>query len=207
MANFIIIDDHPLARLALRHMMEKEGHSIVAEAGEGEGVDQLINQHRVDALIVDIDLPGMNGIELIASLRQIGVKIPAIVMSGKNADYYSVESMKAGANGFISKKNNLEDLLQAVNAVFSGYGYFPLRMHQAYETTGPEDEHQKIKTLSKREFEVLKYLSEGKEIINIAHRMKISNKTVSTYKTRLMDKLGLKNQRDILEFTRRNQIS
>lgn len=207
MANFIIIDDHPLARLAMRHMLEKEGHSVVAESGEGEGVDQLLSQNRVDALIVDIDLPGVNGIEMISLLRKSGVKLPAIVMSGKNADYYSVESMKAGANGFISKKNNLEDLLQAINAVFSGYGYFPLRMHQAYETSGPENDNERIQTLSKREFEVLKYLSEGKEIINIANRMKISNKTVSTYKTRLMEKLGLKNQRDILDFTRRNHIS
>jgi two-component system response regulator EvgA len=91
--------------------------------------------------------------------------------------------------------------------VFSGYGYFPLRMHKAYETSGPENDNDKIQSLSKREFEVLKYLSEGKEIINIANRMKISNKTVSTYKTRLMEKLGLKNQRDILDFTRRNHIS
>ncbi|WP_370443452.1 response regulator [Klebsiella michiganensis] len=207
MAAFIIVDDHPVARLAIRMLLEKEGHHVVAETDDGSEVVDLVRDHNADALVMDIDLPGINGIQAITLLRAAGVKIPVIVMSGKNPDYYTQLSMKAGANGFISKQNNLSDLSYAVGAVFSGYGYFPLRMHESYEKTSSASESEQLRRLSRREFEVLKYLGEGVEIINIATRMQISNKTVSTYKARLMDKLGLKNQRDLLDFTRRNNIS
>lgn len=207
MAAFIVVDDHPLARLAIRMLLEKEGHLVVAETDNGSEVVALVRNHRAEALVMDIDLPGINGIEAITLLRSAGVKIPVIVMSGKNPDYYTQLSMKAGANGFISKQNNLSDLSNAVSAVFSGYGYFPLRMHEPYEQTLTASDSEQLRLLSKREFEVLKLLAEGIEIISIASRMQISNKTVSTYKARLMDKLGLKNQRELLDFTRRNNIS
>lgn len=206
MANFIIVDDHPLARLAIRIMLENAGHHIVAESEMAEGVERLILQHDVSALIIDIGLPGMTGIELIAALRNAGVQLPVIVMSGKDPGYYSAESIKAGANGFISKKNHMNDLLQAVHAVFSGYGYFPLRMQESSGISRLKSDAERIRLLSRREREVLKLLSQGKEIIYIAHQLQISNKTVSTYKARLMEKLGLKNQRDLLEFSRRNRI-
>ncbi|WP_271460962.1 response regulator [Pantoea leporis] len=207
MTAFIIIDDHPLARLAMRMLLEKEDHSVVAEADTADDVVGLVRKNGAGALIMDIDLPGINGIEAISLLRAEGINIPVIVMSGKNPDYYSQLSMKAGASGFISKQNNLNDLTQAVNAVFSGYGYFPLRMHNTGEQPDVRPDAERLKTLSRREFEVLKYLGEGKEIFNIAARMQVSNKTVSTYKARLMEKLGLKNLRDLLDFTRRNNIS
>lgn len=206
MANFIIVDDHPLARLAMRIMLENAGHHIVAESEMAENVEKLILQHDVSALIIDIGLPGMTGIELIATLRNAGVQLPVIVMSGKDPGYYSAESIKAGANGFISKKNHMNDLLQAVHAVFSGYGYFPLRMQESAGISRIKSDAERVRLLSRREREVLKLLSQGKEIIYIAHQLQISNKTVSTYKARLMEKLGLKNQRDLLEFSRRNHI-
>ncbi|MBY4888830.1 response regulator [Pantoea sp. DY-15] len=207
MATFIIIDDHPLARIAMRMLLEKDNHSVVAEADRGDDVVGLVRKHNASALIMDIELPGINGIEAISTLRTAGIHIPVIVLSGKNPDYYSQLSMKAGASGFISKQNNLNDLTQAVNAVFSGYGYFPLRVHESSEPHEHSVDAERLQTLSRREFEVLQSLSEGKEIHTIAARMQISNKTVSTYKARLMEKLGLKNLHDLLNFTRRNNIS
>lgn len=207
MAAFIVIDDHPLARLAIRMLLEKEGHTVVAESDSADRIVELVRQHGAEALIMDIDLPGISGTEAIALLREADIRVPVIVMSGKNPAYYTRLSMKAGANGFISKQNSLGDLSQAVGAVFSGYGYFPLRMHETWEESVAEPDADRLRRLSKREFEVLRYLGEGREIISIAARMEISNKTVSTYKARLMEKLGLKNQRDLLDFTRRNNIS
>jgi len=207
MFKFIILDDHPLARLAIRSMLEKEGHCVLAETGEGLSLFQLVKDCNPDGLIVDIDLPDINGIDVIMKLRSTGFRLPVLVMSGKNADYYAAESIKAGANGFVSKQNHLDDLSNAIKAIFSGYSYFPFRVNLTNLDPRNNEDGKKIQLLSKREFEVLKFLAEGKEIVAIACRMKISNKTVSTYKARLMDKLGLKNQRDLLEFTRRNQIS
>jgi len=207
MAKFIVVDDHPLARLAIRLLLEKEGHTVVAETDEGENIAGLVRKHAAEAIVMDIDLPGINGIEAILALRAGRIGIPVIVMSGKNADYYTEQSMKAGANGFISKQNNLTDLSSAVTAVFSGYGYFPLRMNQSYASASPNPDSERLRMLSRREFEVLRNLSSGMEIHDIASRMQVSNKTVSTYKARLMAKLTLKNQWELLEFARRNDIN
>jgi len=207
MSGFIIVDDHPLARLAIRMILESAGHEVVAEAQSAEGLVELIRLHKAELVIMDIDLPGMDGIEAINHLREIGIIIPVIVMSGKNADYYTMQSMQAGASGFVSKKNNLEDLLVAVSAALSGYGYFPLRIQRNAGANIRTNDAGLLQKLSKREFEVLKYLGQGAEIINIAAKMKISNKTVSTYKSRIMDKLSLKNQKDLFDFTKRNNIN
>lgn len=207
MRRFLIVDDHPIARMAIRLLLEKNGHQVVAETGDGAEVLPLVHQHAPDILVIDIDIPTINGIDVIDMLRKSRYMLPIIVMSGKNADYYALRSAKSGANGFISKKNNLDDLINAVNTVCSGYGYFPLRMHDTQLVEMPVDDSARIQTLSAREFQVLQYLAEGMEVITIATRMKISNKTVSTYKSRLMDKLGLKTRKDLLDFTRRNQVS
>ena len=207
MAEFIIIDDHPLARLAIRMLLEKEGHTVVAESDSADRIVDMVRQHNAEALIMDIDLPDISGTEAIAQLRAWNILVPVIVMSGKDPKYYTQLSMRVGANGFISKQNSLADLSQAVNAVFSGYGYFPLRIHKLWKESVTESDSDRLGRLSKREFEVLRYLGEEQEIISIAACMEISNKTVSTYKARLMKKLGLKNQRDLLDFTRRNNIS
>ena len=207
MANFVIVDDHPIVRVAIRLVLENAGHRVSAEAGDGDNIISLVKEQSADAAIIDIDLPGIGGIEAVRNLRTAGSLIPVIVMSGKNAEFYAYESKKAGANGFISKKNNLNDLAHAVDAVLSGYGYFPLRLSHQAEGDQLVQDSDKLLLLSHREYEVLRYLGEGTEIVKIANRMKLSNKTVSTYKARLMEKLSLKNQKDLLDFTRRNQIN
>jgi len=95
----------------------------------------------------------------------------------------------------------------AIEAVRNGYGYFPLKSHSTALLEETTSDAERIKTLSAREFQVLQYLAQGMEVITIATRMKISNKTISTYKSRLMDKLGLKTRTELLDFVRRNQIS
>ncbi|MFZ4214125.1 response regulator, partial [Pantoea endophytica] len=196
MPRFIIVDDHPIARIAIKLLLEKHGHSVIAECGDGEEAVTLVSQLKPDMLIVDIDIPTLNGIEVIKAIRRSGRTLPIIVMSGKNIDYYASQSAKAGANGFISKANNLDDLVNAVNTVRNGYGYFPLNASNTLFENQPIDDSVRLKSLSAREFEVLQYLGQGMEVITIATRMKISNKTVSTFKSRLMPKLELKNRKE-----------
>ncbi|OIX90535.1 response regulator [Pantoea sp. Ae16] len=206
MAAFIVVDDHPLARIALRLLLEQAGHTVVAETDRGEDATHLVRRFAAEALVMDIDLPGIDGIQAIASLRAEDIHIPVIVVSGKNTEHYAAQSLKAGANGFVSKQNHLSDFAGAVSAVFSGYGYFPLHTHQACLSQGPAPDTARLNTLSRREFEVLRYFSKGLDISGIASCMQVSNKTVSTYKTRLMHKLNLENHRDLLDFARRHAL-
>ncbi|MFZ4832469.1 response regulator [Rouxiella sp. Mn2063] len=207
MSRFLIVDDHPLARTAIRFLLEKNGHEVVGETADGNEVLPLMAQLKPDVLIIDIDINNIDGLEVINTLRDQRNFTPAIVMSGKNADYYAQRSARVGANGFISKKNNLSDLNIAIEAVKNGYGYFPLRNNSTELLQDSAGDADRIKSLSAREFQVLQYLAQGMEVITIATRMKISNKTISTYKSRLMDKLGLKTRTELLDFVRRNQIS
>lgn len=158
-------------------------------------------------MVIDIDINGMDGLELIQSLRMKGNLTPAIVMSGKNAEYYAARSARCGASGFLSKKNNLSDLLLAIEAVSKGYGYFPLGSNWGRDASENNSDADKLRSLSAREFQVLEYLARGMEVKAISECMQISDRTISTYKSRLMDKLSLKTRTDIYEFVRRNHIS
>lgn len=204
MRRFIVIDDHPLVRMAIRLFLEKNGFEVVAETGDGGEVLPLVHLHQPDVLVIDINIPTLNGIEVINLLRKSKFMLPIIVMSSKNPEHYVLKSALSGANGFISKTNHLEDLIYAVNAVCSGYGYFPQQMYATQLMGAPADDCARIKSLSAREFEVLQYLAEGMEVIAIATRIKISHKTVSTHKYRMMEKLGLTSRKELLDFIHRN---
>ena len=114
--------------------------------------------------------------------------------------------MSIGADGFVSKKNNLEELSDAVKAVMRGYGYFPLKRKNGGNIAHPEQETESLKALSSRELQVLRYLAQGMKVIDISQRMHISNKTVSTYKTRVMTKLELDSNLALIDFARRNHL-
>jgi len=205
MSSVIIIDDHPIVRMAIRVLLENEGHIVVADTGDGKLAIELIEKHYPDVLIVDIDLENIDGLTIIEQLRAQSYPGIIIVLSGKNADFYSPRSARAGANGFISKKKHLSELIQAIQLSKRGYGYFPLRKGHGDEFDSLSDS-QKVESLSAQEFQTFQYLIRGLENIKIGKRMNISNKTVSTYKTRLMEKLGCRNQLELFDFARRNHF-
>lgn len=206
MANVIIVDDHPIARMAIRFLIEKEGHTIVAESGDGNEALALVDSLHPDILVIDIDIVSLNGIEVVRTLRANSFPGIIIVISGKNPEFYSPRSAQSGADGFISKKNNLPEIITAIRAAQSGYGYFPLKRFEAPQSQQAIDDQERLGMLSPQEFQVFQHMIKGLENIKIATKMKISNKTVSTYKSRLMEKLGCKSQLDIFEFARRNNL-
>ncbi|MBD8453646.1 acid-sensing system DNA-binding response regulator EvgA [Serratia rubidaea] len=205
MASVIIVDDHPLARMAIKFVIENEGHTLLAETGDGTETLTLVDKYYPDILILDIDINGMNGIEVIKKLRAASYPGIIIIVSAKNPEFYAQRGIEAGANGFISKKNDLNNIVAAINAAMSGYGYFPMNKNVSALNAYQEDK-DKLLTLSQQEFQVFRYLIRGMENVRIAGKMNISNKTVSTYKTRLMEKIGCKTQLELFEFARRNNL-
>ncbi|PKH26677.1 DNA-binding response regulator [Enterobacterales bacterium CwR94] len=206
MADILIIDDHPVARLAVRMLLEKDGHNIVAEAGEGYQALRLANEHRPELIIVDLDIPGISGIELIEKLRAAEFQCGILVLTARDDDHYLSRCMSIGADGFVGKRNNLEELGDAVRAVMRGYAYFPLKRKDTPTSKIPEVEIVAIKNLSSRELQVLRYLARGEKLIDISDKMHISNKTVSTYKTRILSKLELHTTLELIDFARRHQL-
>ncbi|ENW84312.1 hypothetical protein F909_00219 [Acinetobacter sp. ANC 3929] len=210
MHNALIVDDHPVARLAVRMLLEKEGMTVLAETGDGLDAVSLIKQLGPDLVVIDIDMPSLNGIEVVQRLRKNGYQGGMLMLSGKDDDHYIKRCASAGADGFISKKNQLVELHDAIRALRGGYGYFPralARLHVADATlTDPDIEKNKIAELSSKELQVLLYLAKGEKVIDIGILMHISDKTVSTYKSRMMQKLELKNMMELYDFAQRNHL-
>jgi two-component system response regulator EvgA len=206
MSKVIIVDDHPIVRMAIQFLVEKEGHSVVAETGDGIEALSLVDLHYPDIVVVDVDILSLNGIEVVRALREKSFPGIIIVISGKNPEFYSPRSALSGADGFISKKNNLPELVTAIKAAQNGYSYFPLKRFESQHAQQSMDDQERLGTLSPQEFQVFQHMTKGIENNKIATRMKISSKTVSTYKSRLMDKLGCKTQLDLFDFARRNNL-
>lgn len=202
--NAVIVDDHPMARMAIRNLLENEGITIVAEAGDGAQALLLVDQHRPDLVIVDVDIPVMSGIEVVEKLRKEAFSRIIIVVSAKNDLFYGKRSADAGANAFISKKEGMTNIIAAVNAAQNGYSYFPLSLHAFMGSLSSEQEM--LQSLSSQEIKVMRYILKGEDNTKIASEMCISNKTVSTYKSRLMEKLGCKSLMELYSFTQRNKI-
>lgn len=207
MARVLIIDDHPVTRLAIKMLLEKADHVVIAEASEGHEGITLARTLNPDLVIVDIDIPSINGIEVITRLRSMNFPGHLLVLTGKKDAHFINLSIKAGANGYISKENTLSELNDALRAIQSGFSYFPMPpLNHKRSATYPLSEEQAIATLSGRELQILKYLASGMKNIDISEIMKLSDKTISTYKTRLLTKLRMSNQVELANFARRNNL-
>lgn len=206
MKDVLIVDDHPVVRMAVRLLMEKDNLTVCGETDDGLEALTLTRKYTPDLIIIDIDLPSLNGIELVQRLRNNGYSGGILVLSGKDLDHYVKRCVSVGADGFISKRNNLAELHDAVRAIKGGYGYFPLNRGWQGLMGDEAGDQLKISSLSTKELQVLSFLARGMKVIDISVQMKISDKTVSTYKRRVMQKLDIQNMAELYEFTQRNNI-
>ncbi|EKP0260226.1 response regulator transcription factor [Aeromonas sobria] len=203
MATIIIVDDHPVVRMAVRILLESQGHTIIAEADSGVDALALCRKLSPDLVILDIDLPQLDGLEVMRRLTQLQ-PVKVLVFSTMAADRFASRCMEAGAVGFITKGADLDGLSHAVKAVLSGYLFYPFQEHQPPSQSGRTI--ISIDELSSREVLVLRYLANGLRNKDIAEQLMLSEKTISTYKMRLIKKLGLSHLVDLIEFAKQNQL-
>ncbi|HEJ7991577.1 TPA: response regulator [Serratia liquefaciens] len=207
MKSVLVVDDHPVTRFAIKVLLEKEGLRVISETGDGLEALSLIEEHKPDLVIVDIDIHSISGIELVQRLRKRKFSGSILMLSGKDEPFYIKNCVSAGADGFISKANNLFDLHSAVAAINAGYGYFPLKQARQHALQPAEDKDKHaITNLSTKELQVLRYLAKGMRLVDIGLQMNISDKTVGTYKRRVMAKLELNSMMETYEFCIRNNL-
>ncbi|CNI14840.1 putative two-component response regulator [Yersinia massiliensis] len=200
----IIIDNHPLARAVIRNLLENAGVNVLFESDNGAEALKLMKNTQPDVVILDVDMPRLSGIEVIVKLRKKRYSGIIIVVSANNDLFYSQRSADAGANAFISKKHCITDIIPAIEAAQKGYSYFPFISDEL--NVKPTSERGKLDLLSMQEIKVMRYILDSLSTMSIASEMRISSKTVSTYKSRLMDKLECKTLMDLFSFARRNKI-
>lgn len=200
----IIVDDHPLARMAIRGVLEKDRVTVLGEYEDGAIALKDLLKMTADIVVIDVEIPGVNGVELVEKLRANHYHGVLVVVSAKNDRYYSKRCAQAGANAFISKKQNMDNILAAINAAQNGYTYFPFFAEEASEIL---TDVQRLESLSAQEMKVMGHVLNGLDNSQIGEAMHISGKTVSTYKTRLMEKLGCKSLIELLSFAHQNKLT
>ena len=187
--------------------MERHGYEVVAETDNGVDALQLARELMPDIVILDIGIPKLDGLEVIARLAAIPSSMKVLVLTSQAPGHFSMRCMQTGAAGYVCKQQDLTELLSAIKAVLSGYSYFPNQaLHTVRSSLGNASESDMVDRLSGREMMVLQQLARGKTNKEIADGMFLSNKTVSTYKTRLLLKLNARSLVDLIELAQRNGL-
>ena len=206
MSRILIVDDHPVIRMAMKMLLEAEGHQIVGDTDNGVDAISLGRELKPDLVILDIGIPRLDGLEVISRLMVLALPLKILVLTGQSASLFALRSMQAGAAGFVCKQGGLAELVTAVNAVASGYSYFPSSAMRPVQQGAYSDDVELLGRLSDREVSVLQYLSQGYSNKQISEQMFISTQTVSTYKARLLLKLNAGSLVDLIEFAKRNTL-
>ncbi|RON84949.1 response regulator transcription factor [Pseudomonas fluorescens] len=207
MLKAIVVDDHPFIRSSVKMLLKQEQFEVVAEADNGADAVQLAREHAPDLIILDIAMPKLDGLEVISRISALGLSSKVLVLTSQSALFYSMRCMKAGAAGYISKTNDLDELIKAIKAVMDGYTFFPnLATSSVRRSDVDTTDLELIQSLSDRELTILQQLSNGLSNKEIGEAMLLSNKTVSTYKTRLIEKLKVKSVVYLADFAKRNNL-
>ncbi|MBV4482658.1 response regulator transcription factor [Pseudomonas khavaziana] len=207
MHKVLVVDDHPFMRAIVVMILGQENFDVVGEANNGVDALQLIKQHEPDLVVLDIAIPKLDGLEVIRRIKKLKLRTKILVLTSQPTTLYANRCRLAGAAGYISKVDELNELRKALATVMSGYSVFPVLEHDSVNRADQDasDEHL-ISRLSARELAVLQHLARGMSNLEIGNRMLLSNKTISAHKKRLLDKLNVTSQVALAEFAKRNSI-
>ena len=200
----LLVDDHPFVREGIRSFLsDQPGFQVVAEASHGEEALQMAEQHKPDFILLDINMPGVNGLELVGSLRKLIPEAKILMLTVHNSREYVLHVARSGAHGYILKEAPPEELLQAMKAIQAGHRYYSSAVSSyVLEEYENKFNHRKTedRTLPPREVEVLIHTARGKSVKEIAEELNITTTTVQTYRARLMERLGVHNVAGLVKY-------
>jgi DNA-binding NarL/FixJ family response regulator len=202
MIRLAIADDHPIVREGLRRIVSEDpGIGVAGEASSAAELFRLLSATAVDVILLDVSMPGAAFIETLRALRDRHPSVKVLVLSAHPEDQWAMRSLQAGASGYLTKDHSPEQLVNAIRRVARGGKYVSESMAEKLagmvDTARTRAPHE---TLSDREFEVLRALGSGMMVKDVAAQLRLSAKTVSTYRTRLLDKMGLKTKADLVRY-------
>ncbi|WP_460145239.1 response regulator [Pseudomonas sp. S2_A02] len=205
MKSVLIADDHPVVRAAVKIVLEKEGFKRIHEAASGSEALSMLREHSPTLMVLDLVMPEGDGLELLDRISTSDWSCQVLVFTSLDPLFFQERCMRAGAMAYVSKTNDLSQLQKAVHAVMTGYTYFT-RLPSGSQNPLQHSEKQMIDKLSNRELTILQYLARGMTNKAIGELMHLSHKTVSTYKTRLIEKLGVNAAVHLRDFAKRNSL-
>ena len=204
MTTVLIVDDHSTVRFALRMLLVRERFKIVGEVDNGSEVAQVARNLQPDVVVLDIGLPGLDGMEVIKRLQQLEHAPKIMVLTGQASELYVRRCLDAGIGAFVTKDEDLDAVVFAMKALVKGYSTFP---QMSVNSNTLDSEQGRLGSLSNREMEVLRRLARGENNKNIGHCMNLSAKTISTYRGRIMDKLKTESLVEMVDLAKRNKVN
>ena len=208
MLKVLIADDHPLIRKGLGQILSGSVYvDIVDEANDGFAALDLARSRRYDVIILDISLPGKDGMEVLPELKEIAPETPVLMLSIQPEEQYAVRAFRLGASGCLNKSSAPEELVEAIRTIAGGGTYLSPKVKDLVMESLRGDPHAKPhELLSERESQVMLGIAGGKTVGELADRLALSVKTVSTYRSRLLEKLGLQNNAQVMEYVFRHKL-
>lgn len=191
--NILLVDDHCLVRTGLRKLLEDSPSiSVMGEAKDGEEAINIVKENKPDVIMMDVNMPGMGGLEATRKLLQIDPELKIIVVTVYGEEPFPTQLLKAGARGYLTKSCGVEEMIKGIKRVYDGQRYISMDVAQHLAMTMlPGVNNSPLETLSQRELQVMLMLTRGLKVQEISDRLCLSPKTVSTYRYRLFDKLGV----------------
>jgi len=198
MIRILIADDHPIVRRGLKQILSDESDvALVGEAQNGREVLEMVYQEHWDAVVLDIGMPGRGGLDTLKELKRLHPKLPVLILSIQPEDQFGMRALQAGADGYMNKECAPNELINAIKKILKGGKYVSESLAEKLVTMiGPKAPSPE--SLSPREYQVMLLLVSGKTLSEIAEEMSLSVKTVSTYKTRILDKMNVRNSKDLI---------
>lgn len=209
MIRIVIADDHTIVREGLKQLLAGDPVlEVVGEARDGHEVMQRVRELDFDVLMLDLSMPGRSGIDLIKQAKAEKPKLRILVLSMHEEHQYAVRAIRAGASGYLTKESASTQLISALHRVAAGGAYItPEVAEQLALGAMPSGDQAPHTTLSDREFQVLRMLASGGSVTDIAERINLSVKTVSTHKARLMQKLGVSTTTELLRYALQHRLT
>ena len=208
MFKILITDDHPIVRAGLKQILAEEPSlKIIGEASNGQEAINFLQHNKCDLVLLDISMPGWSGLNVIKEIKQISPHTMVLILSIHPEQQYAIEALKAGASGYITKETAPEKLIEAIKKVLSGGKYVSSNVVNllTLEITKRNDKlpHE---ALSNREYQVMVLLASGKSVKEISKELFLSVKTISTYKARIFEKMGIKNNAQLVIYAIQNNL-
>ncbi len=206
----LIADDHAILRAGLKHLLsDYPDITVGGEASNGQEVLNLVRNQQWDVLLLDMTMPGKSGIELIKQIKSITPKLPILILSMHKEDVYAVRALKAGASGYLCKDNAEDQLVAALRKVAEGGLYITAAVAEklALDVLQGDKEDAPLHTrLSDREYQIFQSIVAGESVSDIAQKLNLSVKTVSTHKTHIQEKIGCDSVADLVRYAIQHEL-
>jgi len=200
MKRILLADDHSFIRLGIIQILKDEYPTVeIKEVGDGDALVKEVMKQDWDLVISDLDMPGKNGLEALEQIKLINPKLPVLILSVFTEDLYAVRVIKAGASGYMNKNAAPYELITAIQRILLGRKYITQEIAEKL-LMSPETDKKPHELLSNREFEIFKMLALGKTISQIADSLSLALTTISTYRSRIMEKLNLSTNPELTRY-------